>query len=120
MTAFAPGLNIAMKLPERHFEATKAFYRNTLGLDVTDVSSGAKVAFGGVTLWLDRVPHQSQTDLWLEVRAPDVAAARRHLESAGVATCDEVEQLPDDFDGFWIAAPSGTIHLVCGEKTEGP
>jgi len=27
-----------------------------------------------------------------------------------------VEQLRDDFDGFWISDPAGVIHLVIGNE----
>ena len=107
-----------MKLPLRHYDATLAFYRDTLGLSVTEIDSGAKVAFGGMTLWLDRIEHQSQTDLWLEVRTDDTEQAKRRLAEHGIEPSYEVEPLPDDFDGFWIAAPAGTIHLVSNERTE--
>jgi hypothetical protein len=110
---FAAGTNIAMKLPERLYAPTLAFYRDTLGLPVLEErAEGAVIAFGAMRLHLDRLPRQSQTDLWLEVVADDTAAARAHLAARGVALCDEVEPLPEGFDGFWIAAPSGTIHLV--------
>jgi len=109
---FRPGRNIAMKLPERLFASMLVFYRDTLGFEVEENDSGALVRFGAMRLHLDRVPHQSQTDLWLQVETDDVAAAQAWLAAEGVARCDEVECLPDDFAGFWIAAPSGTIHLV--------
>jgi catechol 2,3-dioxygenase-like lactoylglutathione lyase family enzyme len=114
--SFAAGTNIAMKLPERLYARTLAFYRDTLGLPLLSESpDGAVVAFGAMRLHLDRVPAQSQTDLWLQVVAADTDAARAHLAAHGVASCDEVEPLPEGFDGFWIAAPSGTIHLVSGK-----
>jgi catechol 2,3-dioxygenase-like lactoylglutathione lyase family enzyme len=113
--SFEAGRNIAMKLPLRAYDATLAFYRDTLGLPVRRESeSGAVVEFGSMTLWLDRIAGQSQTDLWLEVTAPDTEAAARYLRARGVTICNEVEALPEGFDGFWIAAPSGTIHLVAG------
>lgn len=116
MAQFSGGPNIAMKLPERLYAQTLAFYRDTLGLRVIDADAdGAVIDFGPIRLNLDRVPHQSQPDLWLQVQTPDTAAAKAHLEAAGVAQCDAVEALPDGFDGFWIAAPSGTIHLIDSE-----
>lgn len=33
---FAPGRNIAMKVPAHEFEATVGFYRDTLGLTLLD------------------------------------------------------------------------------------
>jgi len=114
---FRAGPNIAMKLPERLYAATLAFYRDALGLPVLEErDDGALVQFGANRLHLDRIAHQSQTDLWLEVRADDTAAAKAQLAARGVTLCDEVEPLPPGFDGFWIAAPSGTIHLVAGAK----
>ena len=113
---FEGGPNIAMKLPERDYAATLAFYRETLGLKVLDENeAGAVIDFGPIRLNLDRVPHQSQTDIWLQVKTGDTGAAAAHLKAAGVTECHEVEPLPDGFDGFWIAAPSGTIHLVDGQ-----
>jgi catechol 2,3-dioxygenase-like lactoylglutathione lyase family enzyme len=110
---FDAGVNVAMKLPERHYAATLAFYRDTLGLPVLqERPDGALVQFGAIRLHLDRLPQQSQTDIWLELRTPDRGAAERHLALAGVTVCNEVEPLPEGFGGFWIAAPSGTIHLV--------
>ena len=111
--------NVAMKLPERHYAPTLAFYRDTLGLPVLrEGPEGALVQFGAMRLHLDRVPHQSQTDLWLEVRTSDTDAAARHLAAQSIHPCPEVEPLPDGFDGFWVAAPSGTIHLVAGAPAD--
>lgn len=116
--AYSAGPNVAMKLPERLYAATLAFYRDALGLPVLEErADGALVEFGSVRLHLDRIAHQSQTDLWLEIRAEDTAAAREDLTRRGVTVCDEVEPLPAGFDGFWVAAPSGTIHLIAGDKT---
>ena len=113
---FAGGRNIAMKLPKRQYEATLAFYRDTLGLKVISQNeTGAVVDFGPIRLNLDLVPGQSQTDIWLEVRTPDSDAAKAHLAAHGITDCNEVEELPEGFDGFWIAAPAGTIHLISGE-----
>jgi hypothetical protein len=88
-----------------------------LGLPMLEErEDGALVQFGAMRLHLDRIAHQSQTDLWLEIKAEDTTAAKAHLAARGVTLCDEVEPLPPSFDGFWIAAPSGTIHLVAGAK----
>ena len=114
---FRGGRNIALKLPERHYAATLVFYRDVLGLAVLhEGESGAVIDLGPIRLWLDRVARQSQPDLSLELTVDDVAAAGRYLAEHGVRRCDEVEQLPDGFDGFWIAAPAGIIHLVSTES----
>lgn len=113
---FAAGVNIAMKLPARQYDATLAFYRDTLGLPVLrEGAEGALIGFGAIRLHLDRLPQQSQTDIWLELSTPDTAAAARYLRAQGVSLCNEVEALPEGFDGFWIAAPSQTIHLVANK-----
>lgn len=111
---FRADTDIAMKVPTRLMASMVAFYRDTLGLPVSDEKSGTKVEFGPCTLWLDHVPAMTQPELWLKVAAPDTAAAARWLEEKGVLRCDEVERLPEGFDGFWIAAPGGMIHLVAG------
>ena len=114
---FRGGRNIALKLPARLYAETLGFYRDVLGLAVLhEGESGAVIDLGPVRLWLDRVPHQSQPDLWLELMVDDTAAAERHLAEHGIFRCDEVEKLPDGFDGFWIAAPAGTIHLVSTDE----
>jgi len=115
MSLFTPGCNIALKLPERQYAETLAFYRDTLGLPVTEESDTlAIVDFGAIRLNLDRVSTQSQTDVWFQVETNDTSAAQAHLAKAGIEPCNEVEALPEGFDGFWIAAPSGTIHLIDG------
>lgn len=109
---FKPGTNIAMKLPAHLFEQTISFYEETLDLPVSHDEHGVVVEFGAVRLWLDRVPAMTQPELWLEVTTPDTAAASDYLQQQGVVRCDDVEQLPKDLDGFWVAAPGGMVHLV--------
>lgn len=117
---FAGGRNIALKVPAHLFEATVAFYRDTLRLPVLGDEDGSPIfAFGPVRLWVDRVPRLSQPELWLEVVADDMPAAQRHLEDQGVTRCDEVEPLPKGFPGFWIAGPGGIVHLVDGSGGPG-
>lgn len=123
---FEGGVDIAMKIPKADDEDTVRFYRDTLGLAVTDhPSTGApsvartcSVEFGPVTLWLDRVDAYSRSDLWLEVRASDVPAAAAHLAGAGTPTCDEVEPFKDtDAQAHWIRNPAGIVHLLNGRPT---
>ncbi len=119
-----PGPNVAMKIPRRDYDATVSFYRDVLGLEVTEVSSldaptvsaSHTVRFGTVTLWLDRVDNDARAEVWLELRTDDLAAARDHLASAGVETCDEVEPLPGQGEtSHWIANPAGVVHLLGAE-----
>jgi hypothetical protein len=46
----------------------------------------------------------------------DTEAASSYLKINGVPRRDEVEQLREDFDGFWISDPAGIIHLVVGDE----
>ena len=111
---FAPGRNIAMKVPPHQYDATVAFYRDVLGLqEITSQAPAVGFEFGSKNLWIDRVPGVSQAELWLEVTTDDTAAAAQYLKSAGIARCDEIEPLPEGLDAFWISSPSAIIHLVC-------
>ena len=75
--------------------------------------------FGPIRLWIDRMPHLAQGEMWLELVAPDTAGGRAHLAGAGVVRCDEVEKLPPDLDGFWILNPAGIVHsgLLAGKRS---
>jgi len=68
--------------------------------------------FGANQLWVDCVDSMSQAEIWLELSASDVQAATNHLKSAGVVRRDEIEPLPEGFEGFWITSPASIIHLV--------
>jgi catechol 2,3-dioxygenase-like lactoylglutathione lyase family enzyme len=116
---FAPGKNIAIKLPTRVYEETVTFYRDTIGLKVLKSDNDNTVFdYGGIRLHLDREPQRSQPEVWLEIEAEDTVAAADRFEEANVPICNEVEPLPIGFDGFWIASPAGTIHLVAGRESE--
>lgn len=116
---FTGAVNIAMKIPAADYDATVAFYRDVLGLPVTEEKSDQptvaqvhKVDFGPCVLWLDRIDTYAQPDVWLQVRTPDLAAAMAHLREAGIEPCDEVEPLPEGFEAHWIKNPAGVVHLV--------
>lgn len=119
--SFAGGPNVAMKLPAADHDATVAFYRDTLGLETTEqdvsdaptVSRSVSVAFGPMTLWLDRVDDLDRAEIWLEVATDDLAAARQRIDAAGVEICDEVEPLPGLGERMhWIRNPAGVVHLL--------
>ena len=110
--AFRGGKNVAMKVPAHHYDATVAFYEDVLGVERLPGYDTPVFAFGPITLWIDRVPHLSQAELWLEVEADDTTAARDWLEQHGVPREDALEPLPADFDGCWVLAPSDIVHLV--------
>lgn len=115
-SGFRPGRNIAMKVPVHEYERTVAFYRDVLGFealaDAGSSTESARFAFDDKVLWIDRVPGLSQAEIWLEVVADDVEGAAARLQQAGCARRDEIEALPPDFEGFWVANPANIIHLV--------
>ena len=114
---YTPGRNIAMKVPPHEYDKTLSFYRDILGLREVSASapspSDSKVfQFGEMRLWIDKIAGISQAEIWLEVVTDDIAAAARHLEAEGVIRRDEIEPLPDGFQGFWICNPANLIHLI--------
>ena len=114
---FSGGANIAIKCPAHTYEQTVAFYRDTLALPlIEEEADGCIFQFGPNRLWVDLVPNLSQPDVWLEVETNDTEAAASFLKVNGIPRRDEVEQLRDDFDGFFISAPNGVIHLVIGHE----
>jgi hypothetical protein len=111
------GRNIAIKVPPDQWEATIRFYRDVIGLEMLDLCSPSVVfELGANRLWIDRVNGLSQAEVWLEVVTDDVEAAARHLAAAGVVRRDEIEPLPEGFQGFWITSPASIIHLVAKEE----
>lgn len=111
---FAGGGNIAMKLPPHLFPRTVAFYRDIVRLPVLENETPNIVfQFGESRLWLDCVNHFSQAEIWLELNTNDVAAAADYLGASGIIRRDEIETLPQGFEGFWICNPAGIIHLLC-------
>lgn len=114
---FSGGANIAIKCPAHTYEATVAFYRDTLALPLIEEESEACIfQFGPNRLWIDKVPNLSHPDIWLEVETTDTEAASSFLNVHGVARRDEVENLREDFNGFFISDPAGVIHLVVGPE----
>jgi len=118
---FAAGRNIAMKVPPHLYEATVRFYRDVLGLrEITKHSPSVGFEFGANNIWIDRVAGISQAEIWLEVVTNDIAAASKHLNSAGIVRRDEIEPLPEGFQAFWVSSPASIIHLVCKDTESWP
>lgn len=114
---FKAGKNIAMKVPSHEYEATVAFYRDILGFKQIGESSNSpensiKFNFDGKFLWIDRVVGLSQAEIWLEVITDDIELASKYLDQAQCVRCDDIEELPDGFKGFWLSNPSNIIHLI--------
>ena len=114
--SFSGGLNVAIKVPLHLYPATIAFYRDTLSLPlVEEEPEGCIFQFGPMRLWVDKAPQLSKADVWLELETNDTEAAARYLKNHGVPRRDEIEALPEDFDGFFVSDPAGVIHLVVGD-----
>lgn len=119
---FEAGINIAIKIPKSKYGKTVDFYRNILKLDVQEkpitnptVSRTHEVRFGNNIIWLDCVDNYTHSETWLQLTVPDVEEATRYLESNGVETCDELEELPENM--HWIMDPAGTVFNL--QKNEG-
>jgi catechol 2,3-dioxygenase-like lactoylglutathione lyase family enzyme len=114
---FAPGRNMAMKVPPHQYEATIQFYRDIVGLKPIEKNPPeVGFHFGDKQLWIDRVSTLSQAEIWLELVTDNVAAAAQALAAADVVRCDAIEPLPEGFAAFWIANPASIIHLVCQDE----
>jgi predicted enzyme related to lactoylglutathione lyase len=115
--SFRGGENIAMKIPKSKYDATVAFYRDVLKLELKEqlinnptISRTCKVKFGSNVLWLDCVDNYAHSEIWLELKTTDVHAATTHLEANGIGVCDELEKLSDD--SHWIMDPAGTVFVL--------
>lgn len=111
---FTPGINIAIKIPKNKYEKTVDFYKNILKFKVTEkpidnptVSRTHQVKFGDTILWLDCVDNYTHSETWLQLTVPGLNQATEYLESHDVATCDELEKLPQGM--HWIQDPAGTV-----------
>lgn len=108
-----PGQNIAIKVPRHRYGDTVAFYRDRVGLPVArTMENSTGFEFNGLTLWIDRVPHQSQVNVWLELFSDDSDAAMLQL---GSPQRDELEPL-GGVSGHWTPDPACTVLLVQKEK----
>lgn len=107
-----PGKNIAIKVPLHKWDETVAFYRDRVGLPVVkELKESTGFAFGAMTLWIDRVERQSQTDVWLELFSDDPA---QDLQNLGSPNRDELEPL-EGVHGHWTSDPAGVVLLLRNE-----
>ena len=107
-----PGKNIAIKVPLYRWEETVAFYRDRVGLQIKrELADSVAFVFGDMTLWIDRVEKQSQTDIWLELTADDPTKALAALNSP---KRDELEPL-GEVSGHWTSDPAGVVLLLTTE-----
>jgi hypothetical protein len=116
---FTAGRNIAIKVPKHRYAETVAFYRDVLRLPHVGTAAAYEIfEFGSMRLWIDCVPHQSQTDVWLEIRSDDPDAGSRWLQNRGTPLRDELEPL-GDVPGHWVSDPSGVVLLLTRSGDEG-
>lgn len=113
-TKFQAGINIAIKIPKVKYEETVPFYRDILKLEVVEklidnptVSRTHEVKFGNNIIWLDCVDNYTHSETWLQLTVENIEAATDYLQSNGVETCDELEELPENM--HWIQDPVGTV-----------
>ena len=103
-----------MKVPQNQYDETVRFYRNVVGLKrIQTFEPDVVFKFGDKNLWIDKVATISQAEIWLEIITDDIAAAAKRLKNENVVRCDEIEKLPEGFQGFWISSPAAIVHLVC-------
>lgn len=113
---FKAGQNIALKVPSHQYEETVTFYRDIIGLQqIKNEEPEIVFKFGDKKLWIDKVKHLSQAEIWLEIECDDIKGAKKHFKKHGVYRRDEIEKLPLEFNGFWISSPSNIIHLISGK-----
>lgn len=120
-TKFEAGINIAIKIPKNKYEKTVSFYKDILKLEVQErpiknptVSRTHEVKFGNNIIWLDCVDNYTHSETWLQLTVPDVETATEYLQSKGVETCDEIEELPENM--HWITDPAGTVFNLQQKK----
>ena len=66
--------------------------------------------FGNNIIWLDCVDNYTHSETWLELNTNDIENATKYLNSEGIETCDELEQLPENM--HWITDPAGTVFII--------
>ena len=82
---FSGGINISIKVPLHQYDATIAFYRDTLNLPlVEEEPEGCIFQFGPSRLWVDKAPQLAQADVSLELETNDTLAAARYLKNHGM------------------------------------
>ena len=120
---FTGGVNIAVKIPKSRYEQTVHFYRDILGLNVEEqqidhptIKRSHRLQFGNNVLWLDCIDNYTHSEVWLELRTENVGVAKDYLESQGVNTCDELEQVSGGM--HWIMDPAGTVLLLCPDNEQ--
>ncbi len=110
---FIAGKNIAMKVPPHLFVKTVAFYRDIIKLPAIKESEPYEVfEFGDKKLWIDKVDHLSQSEIWLEIECNDIKKAKAYFKNKNIIFREEIEELPKKLKAFWIAGPNDIIHLI--------
>lgn len=123
MPQFTGGLNIALKIPKRHYEKTVAFYRDVLQLKLEPRKTSAptvtqtyKCQFGQTTLWLDEVANYAKSDVWMELKTDNMGEALEQLNSHGIEPSDELEEIPENV--HWVTDPAGIVYVLTEEKRD--
>ncbi len=110
---FKAGKNIAMKVPAHQYEQTVQFYRDVIGLrQIKENGPEIVFKFGNKHLWIDKVNHLSQSEIWLEIECDNINEAKKYFKAKEITRRDEIEKLPKGFQAFWITNPCDIIHLI--------
>jgi len=109
-------------------DAARTFYRDTLGLDVSDDDMGfleVRLASGGRILIYSKPNHEPASFTILNFPVPDVEAAVDELNARGVVTkIYSDDQFPSDAKGIvrgrgpdiaWFRDPAGNVLSVLAE-----
>ena len=120
---FSPGANIAIKVPSHEYDSTVNFYQHVLGLEKQEIAGvddeySVVFDFDGKNLWVDNASTVSQSEVWLEIQVNDAKAAERHFAEHNIRFRNDIEILPTGYNGFWIASPANTIHLISEFKSD--
>jgi hypothetical protein len=68
--------------------------------------------FSGKKLWIDKVNHLSQSEIWLEIVCNNITEAKKYFKKTEITRRDEIEKLPDGLQAFWISSPNDIVHLI--------
>jgi len=110
---FEAGNNIVIKIPIELYDETLHFYRDILLLETEEhainhpsIIKSTKVNFGGLTLWLNAVPLEKESKIYLELNTNQMQNALDYLRTNRIQLVDEEdEKLVSDTQ--WIKDPAG-------------
>ena len=104
-------INIVLRIPEAQFDDMLTFYRDVLGMEMTEVEDDTDVLtsylcqFGTNKLWLEKTDEtELKRDIWLELLTDDMERSIYYLEGKGVKVEHEIDE---DIDVPMVYDPVG-------------